>query len=414
MTSTATGVREDVRAWLDANWDPERPLAEWREILVESGWGCPTWPVEWHGRGLEREQGAAIGDEFSSAGAVGPAIGVGMGLAAPTILDHGSDDLKKRFLRSAVTGEHKWCQLFSEPGSGSDLAGLSTHAERAGDEWIVNGQKVWNTGARTADYGLLMARTDWDVPKHRGITYFVLPMKQTGVEVRPIVQMNGYQSFNEVFMSDARVPADNVVGDLNDGWRVGLTTLAYERVGIGNIFSAPNLGNASGRTAREAAEEAAAYLKTYVWYPSRMGRPDLLIGHARSAGRSEDPRIRQRIAYVQSLVRIDQWTKDRARAARAAGRAPGPQGSIAKLVLSHIARSAADAHGAIAGLSGLVTDDDGALGGTVAEITLSFPAQSIAGGTDEIQLNILAERVLGLPKEPQVDTEVPFRQVKRS
>jgi len=407
-------VRSTVRDWLRASWDPERPLAEWREILVESGWGCPTWPEEWYGRGLDRDLGAAVGEEFNKAGAVGPAIGVGMGLAAPTILDHGSDDLKKRFLRPAVTGEHKWCQLFSEPGSGSDLAGLSTHAQASGDEWIVNGQKVWNTGAKTADYGLLMARTDWDVSKHRGITYFVLPMKQDGVEVRPIVQMNGYRSFNEVFISDARVPAENLLGDLNDGWRVGLTTLAYERVGIGNIFSAPTLANTSGRTAREAAEEAAAYLKTYVWYPSRMGRPDLLITHAQTAGRSEDPRIRQRIAFVQSLVRLDQWTKERARAARAAGRAPGPEGSIAKLVLSHIARAAADAHRAIAGPLGLLTGEDGALGGTAAEIALSFPAQSIAGGTDEIQLNILAERVLGLPKEPQVDTEVPFRTVKRS
>ncbi|HYZ92416.1 MAG TPA: acyl-CoA dehydrogenase family protein [Actinomycetota bacterium] len=412
--TTTTSVRDDVRAWLDGSWDPERPLAEWREILVESGWGCPSWPLEWHGRGLDRDSAAIVGDEFRKTGAVGPAIGVGMGLAAPTILDHGSDDLKARFLRPAATGEHKWCQLFSEPGSGSDLAGLSTHAERSGDEWIVNGQKVWNTGARTADYGLLMARTDWDVPKHRGISYFVLPMKQDGVEVRPIVQMNGYQSFNEVFISDARIPGENVVGDLNDGWRVGLTTLAYERVGIGNIFSSPSIDESSGRTAKEAAEEAAAYLQTYVWYPSRMGRTDLLIPHAKAAGRSTDPKIRQRIAFVESLVLMDRWTKQRAAAARRAGLAPGPEGSIAKIVLSRIAQAAAQTHAAIAGPSGLLTNSDGALDGTAAEITLSYPAQSIAGGTDEIQLNILAERVLGLPKEPQVDTEVPFRQVKRS
>lgn len=406
-------IRDEVRAWLDESWDPERGVREWREILVDSGWACPTWPVEWFGKGLERELAAAVGEEFARVGAVGTPVGVGMGLAAPTLLEHGSDDLKRRFLRPIVTGEHKWCQLFSEPGSGSDLAGLSAHAERAGDEFVVNGQKVWNTGAKTAAYGLLMARTDWDVPKHRGITYFVLPMKQDGVEVRPIKQMNGYASFNEVFMSDARIPAENIVGELNDGWRVGLTTLAYERVGIGNIFSAPSTTGA-GRTAREAAEEAAEYLKTYVWYPSRMGRTDLLVPHAQATGRSVDPVIRQKIAYVQTLVMVDRWTKERVRVARASGENPGPAGSIAKLVLSQIARAAASTHSAIAGPQGLITDGGGALDGTAAEIALSFPAQSIAGGTDEVQLNILAERVLGLPKEPQVDTEVPFREVRKN
>ena len=143
-------VRDEVRDWLGANWDPERPIREWREILVDSGWACPTWPVEWYGKGLSRDLGNVVNEEFAKTGAVGPAIGVGMGLAAPTILDHGSDDLKKRFLRRIITGEDKWCQLFSEPGSGSDLAGLTTHAERSGDEWIVNGQKVWTTGAKTA------------------------------------------------------------------------------------------------------------------------------------------------------------------------------------------------------------------------------------------------------------------------
>lgn len=402
----------EVRAWLDSSWDPERPIGEWRQILVDSGWACPTWPAEWYGRGLSRELGNVVTEEFAKVGAVGPAIGVGMGLAAPTILDHGSDDLKRKFLRRTITGEDKWCQLFSEPGSGSDLAGLTTHAQRASDEWIVNGQKVWNTGAKTAAYGLLMARTDWDVPKHRGITYFVLPMKQKGVEVRPIEQMNHHSSFNEVFISDARIPADHVIGDLNDGWRVGLTTLAYERVGISRIFTPAASGATLGKTAREAAEEAAAYLKTYVWYPQRMGRPDLIIEHAKSAGRNTDPRIRQRIAYVQSLVSIDRWTQARARAAREAGGKPGPEGSIGKLLTSRIAQAAAATHAAIGGTQAMLAHEEGPLDGVVSEITLSYPAQSIAGGTDEIQLNIIAERVLGLPKEPQVDSERPFREVR--
>jgi alkylation response protein AidB-like acyl-CoA dehydrogenase len=409
---TETEVRDEVRGWLDANWDPERPIREWREILVDSGWACPTWPQEWFGKGLSRELGAVAGEEFAKTGAVGPAIGVGMGLAAPTILDHGSDDIKRRFLRRTITGEDKWCQLFSEPGSGSDLAGLTCHAELSGDEWIVNGQKVWTTGAKTAAYGLLLARTDWDVPKHRGLTYFVLPMEQDGVDVRAIKQMNLHASFNEVFISDARIPRDNVVGDQGDGWRVALTTLAYERAGIGRIFT-PASQESQGRTAREAAEEAAAYLKTYVWYPQRMGRPDLVIPHAKAAGKTDDPRIRQRIAYIQSLVHIEKWTQQRARAARAAGN-PGPEGSIGKLLTSRIAQASAEAHGAIGGAQVMLGDGEGPMDGIVSEITLSYPAQSIAGGTDEIQLNILAERVLGLPKEPQVDSEVAFREVRKN
>ncbi len=410
---TEADVRSEVQDWLSSNWDPERGIREWREVLVDSGWACPSWPAEWFGKGLSRELGAVVGEEFARVGAVGPAIGVGMGLAAPTILDHGSDEIKGRLLRRTITGEDKWCQLFSEPGSGSDLAGLTTHAELVGDEWVVNGQKVWTTGAKTAAYGLLMARTDWDVPKHRGITYFVLPMQQDGVEVRPIRQMNMHASFNEVFISDARIPKDNIVGGVNDGWRVGLTTLAYERVGIARIFTPPAT-DIRGRTAREAAEEAAAYLKTYIWYPQRMGRPDLVISHAQAAGRSKDPKIRQRIAHIQSLVHIEKWTQQRARAAREAGGKPGPEGSIGKLLTSRIAQASAAAHNAIAGAQGLLGSGEGALDGVVSEITLSYPAQSIAGGTDEIQLNIIAERVLGLPKEPTIDAEVAFREVRKN
>ena len=407
-------VREAVRTWLDDNWDPERSLTEWRSILADSGWGCPTWPLEFYGRGLDRDDAGIVSEEFGKAGAVGPAIGAGMGLAAPTILDHGSDDVKRRFLRPIQTGEEPWCQLFSEPSNGSDLAGLQTHAELHGEEWIVNGQKVWTTGAHKAAYGMLLARTDWDVPKHSGITYLILPMRQPGVEVRPIKQMNGYASFNEVFMSDARVPAEHVIGDVNDGWRVALTTLAYERANVGTLGArAAAAVSGKGRCASEAAAEAAAYLETYRWYPSRQGRPDLLVEHARRAGRLDDPVVRQKIANVRTLQQIDRVNNQRVRAARAAGKAPGPEGSIAKLLVSIIAKASADAHNTIAGPTGIVHGETGALGGTVAEVLLSYPAQSIAGGTDEIQRNIIGERVLGLPKEPQVDTDVPFREVRR-
>ena len=178
-------VRAEVRSWLAANWDPALPLRTWREVLVDSGWGCPTWPVDMWGRGLDPGAARIVAEEIASVGAVGPAAGSAMRLAAPTILAHAHRDLQRRLLRPIATGEETWCQLFSEPGSGSDLAGLTTTAELDGDEWVVNGQKVWTTGARTAAFGMLLARTDRDVPKHAGITYFALPMRQPGVEVRP-------------------------------------------------------------------------------------------------------------------------------------------------------------------------------------------------------------------------------------
>jgi alkylation response protein AidB-like acyl-CoA dehydrogenase len=217
----------------------------------------------------------------------------------------------------------------------------------------------------------------------------------------------------QVVLHDPAGDVTNVIGEANDGWRGALTTLSYERAAIGSIFTARSTGPPVGRTATEAAEEAAAYLKTYEWYPSRMGRADLLVPHARAAGRAGDPVVRQRIAQVASLVRIDRWTHARAREARRAGR-PGPEGSIGKLVTSRIAQAAARAHALIGGARGLLAGPDGPLDGTGTEVVLSSPAQSIAGGTDEIQKNIIAERVLGLPKEPQVDADVPFREIRRN
>ncbi|HVM52498.1 MAG TPA: acyl-CoA dehydrogenase family protein [Acidimicrobiales bacterium] len=408
---SAEEVRTEVRAWLAEAWDPDLALAEWRSRLVDAGWGCPTWPREWYGRGLPAELGRVATEELRAAGSVGPAIGVGMSLAAPTLLAHASDELKGRLLRRIVTGEDTWCQLFSEPGNGSDLAGLTTHARRDGDEFVVEGQKVWTTGAHHAAYGMLLARTDWDVPKHKGITFFAFPMRQPGVEVRPLRQMNGRASFNEVFLSEARVPADHVVGELHGGWTVAMTTLAHERgLGAGLFGSLPSDG--SGRTRTEAIAEATAYLKTYEWYPQRAGRADLVPARAAAHGRTGDAVVRQRVAHLLATERTARWTADRAGAARRAGRPPGAEGSIGKLAGSLIAREAAAAHGTIAGAHGMLTGPDSPEGGIVAEVLVSVPGASIAGGTDEVQHNIIGERVLGLPKEPSVDADIPFRQVK--
>jgi alkylation response protein AidB-like acyl-CoA dehydrogenase len=411
--ATREDVRAELRAWLTENWDPELRLVEWRTRLADAGWACPTWPEQWCGRGLRPEVAAVVDQELTDVGAVGIPDGVGMGLAAPTMLEHASGDVKARFLRRTVTGELKWCQLFSEPGAGSDLAGLTTRAERDGDQWIVNGQKVWNTSAHHADVGLLLARTDWDVPKHRGITCFVVPMRQPKVEVRPLRQMNGHASFNEVFFDGAEVPIDDVIGEVGGGWAVALTTLAHERR-LAPARWGIALTGAPGRCAREAAEEAAVAVAPYTWYPQRAGRPDLVVERARETGTSADPVVRQHVARVVSMTRVAQWTQQRAQAARALGRPPGPEGSLGKLASSNIARSSSLAHAAMTGADAMLTGPDSPLGGTIAEILVSVPAISIAGGTDEIQHNILSERILGLPKEPQLDRDQPFRDVPRN
>jgi alkylation response protein AidB-like acyl-CoA dehydrogenase len=223
-------VLAELQLWIGANWDPELSLAAWRQRLADSGWACPDWPRDCCGLGLPAAVAAQVAATLAAARIPGPPEGVGVILAAPVIIEHGSEDLKRRLVRATATAELMWCQLFSEPGAGSDLAGLSTRAEPDGaGGWLVTGQKVWSTGAATADFGLLLARTDVDVPKHQGITAFALPMRQPGVQVRPLRQMNGHASFNEVFLDGARVPAGNVIGQPGDGWRVARATLARER-----------------------------------------------------------------------------------------------------------------------------------------------------------------------------------------
>jgi alkylation response protein AidB-like acyl-CoA dehydrogenase len=406
----AEQVRAELADWVRERWDPGMALRDWRQLLLAAGWAVPSWPERWHGRGLPAWADELVGSELLRLGAVGIPVGSGTWLAAPTILAHGSDDLRERLLAPILTGEQTWCQLFSEPGAGSDLAGLSTSAVLDGDSWVINGQKVWNTSAHHADMGMLLARTDWSVPKHQGITYFALPMQQPGVEVRQLRQMNFHASFNEVFLTDARIPRDNVIGEIGQGWKAALTTLAYER-----RFSAlhrPRYSPEPGRALDEARAEADDHFATYSWYPQRAGRPDLVIEHAKAAGVSDDPVIRQAVARLITLQRASAWTADRARAARALGARPGAEGSIGKLAASNIARESARVHSMIAGAAALLTGPDSPFGGVIAEVLMSVPGQSIAGGTDEIQKNILAEKVLGLPAEIRVDRDVPFSQIK--
>ena len=409
---TEQQVVEQVLDWFHEAWDPDVSLLEWRERLVESGWAVPSWSTDWYGRGLPAWTDRVAHGAIRAAGGVAVPLGGGMMLAAPTMYEHASDELKARLMRSTLTGELTWCQLFSEPGAGSDLAGLKATAVRDGDVWIVNGQKVWNTSADHADMGILVARTDWDAPKHTGISYFALDMHQAGVEVRPIRQMNDYQSFNEVFLTDARIPHANVVGELGGGWRVARATLAHERT-FSVMRSLSLAASASGRVVDEARAEAAEYLKTYEWYPQRAGRADIVADRAAATGTSDDPLVRQQMMDLHSFQRASQWTADRAKAARALGRPPGSEGSIGKLALSEVARRSHRAHTSITGAQAMLSEGPDPLDAVVAEVLLSTPAQSIAGGTDEIQKNIVGENMLGLPKEPSVDRGIPFKDVGR-
>jgi alkylation response protein AidB-like acyl-CoA dehydrogenase len=334
-------------------------------------------------------------------------------LAAATLLEHGSDQQKKKFLRRILTGEDTWCQFFSEPGSGSDLAGATTRADLKGDFWIINGQKVWTTSAHHADHGLLLARTDWDAPKHEGLSYFVINLKQPGVDVQPLKQMNGHASFNQVFFTDAKVPKENLVGRVGDGWKVAMTTLAHERRGVDAMSALPRSGSPKGRIYLEERAETQKANQPYTWYPQRAGRVDLIIDRAKETGANKDPYFRQEIARLMTLAKCAEWTARRARAAQQQGRPQGPEGSLGKLAASHVARACSRVHTLMTGTEAMLTGRESPREGIIAEILVSVPAVSIAGGTDEIQRNIIAERVLELPKEPRFDTG-PFRNVRKN
>jgi alkylation response protein AidB-like acyl-CoA dehydrogenase len=402
-----------VRDWLTSNWNPNLDLVRWRELLADSGWGAPDWPRDYFGRDLDPQLSTVVEEELARIGAIGAAhSGVRM-LAAVTLLAHGSHEQKQQYLRRILTGEDHWCQLFSEPGSGSDLAGATTRADLDGDEWIINGQKVWNTSAHHAHYGLLLARSDWDEPKHKGLSYFILDMHQPGVEVRQLKQMNGHASFNEVFFTDARIPRANIISAPGDGWQVAMTTLAYERRSFDRPRNPAGKAPSAAPIYQQYQQELEIANEPYKWYPQRAGRVDLVLQRAHDTGAIKDPVIRQDIARLHILAESTKWTAQRARAAQKAGKPQGPEGSLGKLAASNIGRLAARVHTDISANDALLTGPDSVMQGTIAEILVSTPAGSIAGGTDEIQRNIIAERVLGLPKEPRFDTG-PFRDVPRN
>lgn len=378
-------VRTEVRGWLAENWDPGAGRAEWARRVFDAGWSAPSWEPRWGGRGLSDPQSRIVAAEFAAVGAYGTGADRADMLAC-TVHDLGTDEQKARLIPPSVRGETRWCLLYSEPGAGSDLAGLRTRAERDGDDWIITGQKVWTSFATTADYGLLVARTDFDVPKHQGISFFIFPMRQAGVEVRPIHQITGESEFNEVFITDARVPHANLIGEAGGGWSVLQLALAHERRLMGDM----------ARTSKSSGDL----------------KPDSnsLIAMARAAGRLADSHIRQEIAVAEGYAAVNRWNTLRAKSTRDKAEAATLL-SLGKIAMSRILHETARVQTEIVGPEAMLCGTDSPIGDAVTFRTLNAYFTSIGGGTDQIQRNIVGERVLGLPREPEPYRDTAFRDL---
>ncbi|MCY3863507.1 MAG: acyl-CoA dehydrogenase family protein [bacterium] len=411
-------TEDDVRAWIEANWSLDMPLAEWWRRLADSGLAFPIYPSGLGGSGAAASVARGIEQALASAGCIGAPEGIGPSMGAATVLQHGTEEQKRRFLPPLVSGQVLWCQLFSEPGAGSDLASLACRAERDGDEFVVAGQKVWNSGAHLAKWGLLLARTDVDAPKHAGISYLMIDMDQPGIEARPLVQMNGAADFCEVFIDDALVPIENVIGEVNDGWNVARTTLTHERASIGHrrpegLFSV-TAGRPAGKLelpVGELVEEAKAHAAD----PRR--RRDVMVGAKSMIRLAQDTRAILHPAWRDRTIRywinsrVHQLTIQRASEQAKRGRA-GPTGSVTKLSLAMLAHESRDLSMGLLGAEGMLLDD-AREHSKVQQACLSSLAPSLGGGTNEIQRNIIGERALGLPREPGIDPDTPFRDLPK-
>ncbi len=356
----------------------------WQKKKAEGGWACQHWPKEYGGRGSTPIEKVIWQQEEGVYGKLTQPFQIGEGMCGPTVMAWGSEQHKRRYLPKLASGEEIWCQLFSEPAGGSDVAGLRTRAEKQGDNWIINGQKIWTSGAHYSDYGLLITRTDPNVPKHKGLTMFFLDMKSKGVEVRPIKQANGMQEFNEVYFTDVVIPDSQRLGAVGEGWSVSLTTLMNERMSIG-------------------ARLATGVPELFEFCSNLMLEDGLAI---------DDPAVRSKLASWAVKSSGLKYTSYRAISALSKGERPGPENSIGKLVsgmmLQDIATYAMDLQGASGALTG--TDEE-TTQGQFQQMLLSSPGMRIAGGTDEILRNIIAERVLGLPGDIRVDKDVPYNKI---
>jgi len=396
--------RAEVRAWLDANAKPrtkrdtgdvmeENGAASmmaaskaWQKKKAEAGYARITWPKGMGGIGGTPMQSIIFGQEEAKYDvATGGPFAIGLGMCIPTLMAYGSDEAKKRYVKPAVEGTEIWCQLFSEPAGGSDVAGLRTKAEKNGDTWTINGSKIWTTGAQFSDYGILLTRTDANVPKHKGLTMFYLSMKSPGVDIHPIKQASGGSGFNQIFFTDVKIPDSQRLGEVGQGWQVALTTLMHERLAVGG-------GQGGGLDVPQLLQLARTL--------------ELEDGPA-----IKNAAVRERIAdwYVKSAGL--RYTTFRTMTALSRGQQPGPEASIAKVVVASKLQDLSAFAMDLEGEAGVLQGEDAPMHGLFQGGWLSSPGLRIAGGTDEILRNIIAERVLGLPQDIRVDKDIPFNKL---
>ncbi len=394
-TEQEAAFRQEARQWLQENapkmadvktTDGIERAQAWQMMKYQAGWACLRWPKEYGGRGASAVESSIFSEEEGRFNVPVGAFTIGQGMAAPTMMRYATEEQKTHYLPRLASGEDIWCQLFSEPAGGSDLAALTTRAVRDGDDWVINGQKIWTSGAHYSDYGIMVTRSDPTVPKHKGLTYFFLDMKSEGIEIKPIKQISGDSNFNEVYFTDVRIPDAQRLGKVGEGWAVSMTTLMNERAAIA--------GGGAGLLSFEGAYALASELEI-------DGAPAI-----------QDRSVRQQLAHWYCRENGLKYTFARTQSALSRGDTPGPENSIGKLVSAKKSQEIASFCIDLMEMVGAsLSPEVGRYGGQFQHGYMGAPGGRIAGGSDEIMMNIIAERVLGLPQDIRVDKEVPFNEI---